>query len=244
MWLPILILRKEVGTPLKIFLIRLRKGVLEVAALNEYLTSSLDKIEAKFPNSGILIAGDFNKFDFKASAKCYQLEPIIKIPTQGKNTLVSLTTYLSRSCPTFVRNLKPRVRPSKRTTKDLVAWLVLVVICWRSYGTLHWVRMSHAMISWLQLEIINYGLDAIMPVRSVKVRQPNRPWLNADLKQLIQKRQQAFSSSNTFLFKLLRNKVNRERKRCWAIYYNNKVRDLKNTRPRNWWRKVTLWKWR
>ena len=51
------------------------------AALNEYLTSTLNKIEAQFPNSGILIAGDINKFDFKASAKCYQLEPIIKIPT-------------------------------------------------------------------------------------------------------------------------------------------------------------------
>ena len=47
------------------------------AALNEYLIASLDKMEATFPNSGILIAGDFNKFDFKASAKCYQLEPII-----------------------------------------------------------------------------------------------------------------------------------------------------------------------
>ena len=55
------------------------------AALNEYLTSFLHKIEAKLPNSGILVqAGDFNKFDFKASAKCYQLEPIIKIPTRGK----------------------------------------------------------------------------------------------------------------------------------------------------------------
>ena len=44
----------------------------------------MDKIEAKLPNSEILIAGDLNKFDFKASAKCYQLEPIIKIPTRGK----------------------------------------------------------------------------------------------------------------------------------------------------------------
>ena len=64
------------------------------AALNEYLTSSLDKIEAQFPNSGILIAGDFNKFDFKASGKCYQLEPIIKIPTRGKNTLDQICTNL------------------------------------------------------------------------------------------------------------------------------------------------------
>ena len=64
------------------------------ATLNEYLTASLDKIEAKLPNSGILIAGDYNKFDFKAPAKCYQLEPIIKIPTRGKNTLDQIYTNL------------------------------------------------------------------------------------------------------------------------------------------------------
>ena len=81
--------------------------------------------------------------------------------------------------------------------------------------------------------IIDYGLDAIMPVN-----QTDRPWLNADLKWLIQKRQQAFLSCDTLLFKLLRNKVNRERKRCRAIYYYNKVHDLKNTRPRDWWREV------
>ena len=77
-----------------------------------------------------------------------------------------------------------------------------------------------------------------MHFRSVKVHQPDRPWLNADLKRLIQKRQQAFSSGDTFLFRLLRNIVNRERKRSRAIYYNNKVRDLKNTLPPDWWREV------
>ena len=77
-----------------------------------------------------------------------------------------------------------------------------------------------------------------MPVRSVNVHQTDRPWLNADLKRLVQKRQQAFASGDTFLFKLLRNKVNRERKRCRTTYYNNNVRDLKDTRPRDWWREV------
>lgn len=47
------------------------------AALNEYLPSFLDKIEAKFPNSGILMAGDFNKFDFKAS-DIHELEEILE----------------------------------------------------------------------------------------------------------------------------------------------------------------------
>ena len=46
-------------------------------------------------------------------------------------------------------------------------------------------------------QIINYGLDTIMPVRSVKVHQTDRPWINADLKRLVQKRQQAFVSDDT-----------------------------------------------
>ena len=71
----------------------------------------------------------------------------------------------------------------------------------------------------------------IMPVRSVKVHQTDRPWLNADLKRLLQKRQQALSSADASLFKLLKNKVNRERKRCRAIYYNNKMRDFKGYAP-------------
>ena len=66
--------------------------------------------------------------------------------------------------------------------------------------------------------------------------KPKRLWINADLKRLVQKRQQAFASGGTFLFKLLINKVNRDKKRCRAIYYDNKVRELKDTRPRDWWR--------
>ena len=55
------------------------------------------------------------------------------------------------------------------------------------------------------------------------------------LKRLLQKTQQ---SGDMFLFKLLRNKVNHKTKRCRPIYYNNKVRDLKDTRIRDWWREV------
>ena len=87
-------------------------------------------------------------------------------------------------------------------------------------------------------EIIRYGLDTIMPERSIKVHETDKPWMNANLKQLIKRRQKAFSSGDVFLYKLLRNKVNRERKRCRMIYYKNKVQDLQHTKPRDWWREV------
>ncbi|CAB4029265.1 Hypothetical predicted protein [Paramuricea clavata] len=66
-------------------------------------------------------------------------------------------------------------------------------------------------------EIINYGLNTIMPERSIEVSPNDRPWMTSHLKRLILQRQKAFALGNNFMFKLLRNKVNRERKRCRAI---------------------------
>ena len=229
------------------------------AALSEYLTSSLDKIEANFPNSGILIAGDFNKFDFTASAKCYQLEPIIKFPTRGKNILDQIYTNLKKyykpptSGPAFglsdhlsitaLPNTRQKTQAhskiiktrDKRPSRVRSLGRFLLEVPWDTV-----LSQNESCDDKLAAitRIINYGLDTIMPVRSVKVHQTDRPWVNANLKRLIKKRQQALSSGDMLLFKMLRNKVNRERKKCRAIYYNNKVRDLKDTRPRNWWREV------
>ena len=87
----------------------------------------------------------------------------------------------------------------------------------------------------LLTEVIKYGLDTIIPVRSIKIHETDRPWLST---QLITCRQRAFASGNQPLFKTLRNKVNRKRKRCRKVYYENKVRDLQDSKPRYWWREV------
>ena len=79
-------------------------------------------------------------------------------------------------------------------------------------------------------ELIYYGLGAIMPERSIKVHKTDRPWMTAQLKSLIARRQKALASGSESLFKLLRNKVNRERKRCRKIYYQNKVKELRDTK--------------
>lgn len=87
-------------------------------------------------------------------------------------------------------------------------------------------------------DIINLGLNTIMPARSTKVYETDRPWLSVHLKHLIARRQKAFASGNQYLFEILRNKVNRERKRCRRVYYENKVDGLRASRPRNWWKEV------
>ena len=46
------------------------------------------------------------------------------------------------------------------------------------------------------------------------------------------------ATNNVPLFKILRNKVNCERKCCRKIYYENKVKGLRDTKPWEWWREV------
>ena len=77
-----------------------------------------------------------------------------------------------------------------------------------------------------------------MPLKTVKVHQNDQPWMNSNLKRLIKKRQKALAQNNHALYKQLRNKVNRCRKNCRKLYYEAKVKELKHTKPKDWWKGV------
>ena len=90
----------------------------------------------------------------------------------------------------------------------------------------------------LVTQMINYGLNTIMPERSVKIQVDDCPWITKDLKRLILQRQKASTAGKMSLFKFLRNKVNREKKRCRKSYYKAKVQQLSDSKPHDWWREV------
>ena len=50
--------------------------------------------------------------------------------------------------------------------------------------------------------VINVGLNTIMPVSTIKIHESDRPWMNTNLKQLIVRRQKAFTSGNESLYKV------------------------------------------
>ena len=86
--------------------------------------------------------------------------------------------------------------------------------------------------------VSNTGLDIICPIRS-KTYDSNEPaWINPTLKNLIKERQEALAQDNLPLFRLLRNRVNRERKKCRDKYYKTKLAHLKECKPSIWWREV------
>ena len=85
-------------------------------------------------------------------------------------------------------------------------------------------------------QVIKTGLDHVMPMRTRRVLSTEPPWITSSLKNLLQKRQSAISRGDDQMFCELRNRVNRERKMCCAIFYQAK--DLKKCKPPEWWKEV------
>ena len=226
-------------------------------SMRDYIRDCLTKIEASHPNCGIIIAGYFNKLDAKSTMRLFQLKHLIKFPTRGANTFFTnlsdfyanvkrlppfgLSDHLTIVMPPKVREkcgkLKSKVikirdkRPSKKSSVG------------RYLSNIPWANLLSDDKSCeeklaLFTDIIDLGLNILMPKKSVRVYPTDRPWINAEIKSLIQKRQKAFNSGNLIDFKKLRNKVNRERKRCRQFYYQNKIHNLRNTKPRDWWNEI------
>ena len=88
----------------------------------------------------------------------------------------------------------------------------------------------------LLTEIITICLDIIKAVKQFNTDDP--PWITAEFKALIKRRQKAFAKGDTERFRHLRNAVNRERKSLRGKSYASKVNNLKDLKPSQWWSAV------
>lgn len=167
------------------------------------------------------MTGYFNKSllpIIQTTAGTRQLKPIIDFPTRGNNILHQIFTNISDyySTPSRLppfglsdhmtvsvnagirdKSSKPKYkfittrdkRPSKKASVDRF----LLDVPWSALFSHN--QSCDAKLQILT-EIVNYGLNTIMPVRSVKVHENDRPWLTKQLKSLIVRRQKALSSKN------------------------------------------------
>lgn len=91
-------------------------------------------------------------------------------------------------------------------------------------------------------EVIQTGLDCLIPMKAVRVNTSDVPWMTQHLKCLISKRQKAFHThgAESAQYKFFRNIVNRERKK-WN-FCKMKVAHAKDENPKLWWKEVKgLW---
>ena len=226
----------------------------------EYLIASLTRVESLYPGCGLILAGDFNRLDIKQLRINFGLKQLVKIPTRGGNTLDLVLTnldplYLSDSIIAFppfglsdhsVIAVSPRLRDPKSNQKKVVYkrdmrpsrkamfGRYLSQIDWSFLDSLESVEVKNQLFT----DMLSFGLFYILPEKRLLVHSNDHPWINEDLRRLIQLRQPAFFFRNDTLFKFYRNRVNRKRKTCKANYYKTQVDNLKQSNPKHWWREV------
>ena len=63
--------------------------------MSDYLLESLSKIEARFPDCGLIILGDFNNLSSTCVRNAYGLKQIVPFPTGGPSHLDLVFTNLN-----------------------------------------------------------------------------------------------------------------------------------------------------
>ena len=227
--------------------------------MSDYLLESLSKIEARFPDCGLIILGDFNNLNSTRVRNAYGLKQIVPFPTRGPSHLDLVFTNLNafydvpKKLPAFglsdhdtveVQALARIHFPSNKSTlksRDLRPTKRLAM---RKY--LEEVNLDLLVENNDSCEeksntletVIKTGMDILLPLKSKKVPANEPPWVNKKLKSLIHDRQSALSRGDTTNFRHLRNSVNRYRKSCRAKHYAAKVEHLRDCEPRRWWKEV------
>ena len=197
-------------------------------AILDYLWQSLSSIESRFPNSGLLIVGDFNRLNTKRLQNSFDLRQIVKFPTRGDKILDLVLTNLRvlqgphpTSSPRSIKSHAVEVQPKDRSqlpdsrstikTRDLkpsnrlaIRTYLQEVDAYTLVGNVHGCAEKVSIFQ----SIIQHGLDSVLPLRSKAIHSRDPPWINSGLKDLIRRRQRALAENNQPMFRFLRNRVN------------------------------------
>ncbi|XP_048578039.1 uncharacterized protein LOC125559895 [Nematostella vectensis] len=86
-------------------------------------------------------------------------------------------------------------------------------------------------------EIFCKAIEIFLLARRVRVCSSDKPWVSSRLKSLVSRRQSAFKAlgKDSAIFKMFRNKVQKEARNCKRSYFNSKVSSLKDTNVSKWW---------
>ncbi|KAI8483414.1 hypothetical protein Bbelb_388770 [Branchiostoma belcheri] len=192
------------------------------------------------------MAGDYNRLDYKPLALAHRLDQVVNTPTRGDATLdVILTNLKSLFDTPVVTNpigtsdhravwWQPRSGPHMPNKTKEVVVRPLRDSGIRALG--QWIT-THNWSEVLQCESVEAKTVAFYSTLNSAI-EAYFPLMSTYLKNLIHRRQHAYSNGHMVLYRFLRNKVDRECKRAKKEFYRDHVDSLKKTDPSEWRKQV------
>jgi hypothetical protein len=210
--------------------------------------SSVDILARHYLCAGFLIVGDFNTVDTNISNKYLCFKQMVTSPTRGKNTLDNIFT----NCNIYYS--VPIVLPPIGETDHYAIFLTgidhvksqvgyQVVTCQQlDFNTVNRTVEDLANFAWQKLYYLNdsrkqvdlfYALsfdiiNKYAPMYHIKFKNNDKPWITVYFKQLISRRDDAFTAGSSVLYQKLYNQVNHVKRRLKSQYYLEQVQHLKS----------------
>ena len=76
------------------------------------------------------------------------------------------------------------------------------------------------------------------PVKSIKVHEDDKPYINGRIKHLIRKRDKAYQSGRIEHYKTLRNLIVSDIRKSRRKFCNEYIKGLHNDNAKKWWKSV------
>ena len=201
------------------------------------LVNVLHELEASAPDAFILVNGDFNHCSLNKTSLQYHQH--VTCPTRGTATLDLCyskvkNAYTSIQLPKLgsadhnlvklqpkYRPLVQRVRPRKITVQrwndDAVRQLQGALECTDWNVFVDNCNDIHDLTETVS-DYINFCTEVCIPTKQVKVYPNNKPWINKNIKNVINKKKQLFKSGNPDELKKVKNELKCAIKSEKAIY--------------------------
>ena len=88
------------------------------------------------------------------------------------------------------------------------------------------------------MSVLNSLIEKHFPTTTALRHSNDKPWVTKGFKALVQDRQKALHQGDTETYRRLRNKINRQRSRLRASFYQSKVDKIGESNSRQWWKTI------
>ena len=207
---------------------------------------------------GIILCGDFNNLDTSFLAGILRLKQLVNLPTRGLNILDKFFTNFSdyftdvQILPPLGRSdhkcvlVVPRVGLLRKVGYRYVVKRVFNNAVYDSIAkdllSYNWSNMYLENDVQKQADIfysvVTDAVERHAPVKQLKFKNNDKPWVTIHFKVLIAQRNYAFKINDVVNYHKLRNKVNRIRKSLRKDYLNDKIINGNGKYNSQWWKDI------
>ncbi len=223
----------------------------------DHIAGCIDHIHQKYPDTGVLLCGDFNQLKDSRIQRDLHLMQLVQKPTRGKaildKTYTNFPIYygepevmapigLSDHCVVVCR---PALQTDYKPPMTYMAWtrctganekaMLLLALRNAQWGDLYRAASCQQQYAIFE-DKLRTLIDTHMPSKLTKRCSNDKPWVTDEFRILINRRKAAFRI-NSVAYSCLRNKANRMRKSLRKTYFSSKISGAASG-GRQWWRCV------